>query len=427
PLALDPDDRSFGHNDVDGEFQTFIQSAPGVLDVVGPYNPPAGGFVNAGDFMGDALGIWWTIDSNGLAVAVNTATGETTEMGTIAAPAGVFTGLTWDFVTSQFYAVSGDCQTANQTLSIIDFGALTATPVGTDATTTCLTDVAAHPLTGQLYTYDLVTDALYALDKAAGQTTLIGGLGFDANFGQAMDFDNQDLTLYLYAFNRATCDAELRIADLATGATTLVGTIGPDIEQFGAASSSTLLIPVELVSFDAVVNGSDVTLAWATASETNNAGFEVQMKSGDAWSPLGFVAGHGTTTEAQTYAYTAAGLDPGTYRFRLKQIDYDGVFEYSPEVEATVGVPGAYTLRAAYPNPSNPTTSFTFAVAQSQHVAVEVYNALGQRVATLYEGALEGGVSHPFTFEAGSLPSGLYIVRATGETFAASQKVTLLK
>src|SRR5690606_31863513 len=125
------------------------------------------------------------------------------------APTGGFTDLTWDYDTGQFYALSGDCNVANNTLSVVDFDALTATPVGAaDALMTCSIGLGAHPFTGQLYAYDLVANALFSVDKATGQSTLIGDLGFDANFGQGMDFDNEDGTCYLYAFNNVTFVAE---------------------------------------------------------------------------------------------------------------------------------------------------------------------------------------------------------------------------
>ena len=187
------------------------------------------------------------------------------------------------------------------------------------------------------------------------------------------------------------------------------------------------VIPVELVSFDAHTNGSDVVLAWETASETNNAGFEVQLKNGDDWSVLGFVEGQGTTTEAQTYTFTAGGMDVGTHAFRLKQIDFDGAFEYSDEVEATIEVIGTHQLSNAYPNPFNPTSQFTLAVARDQRVTAELYNVLGQRVATLFNGTIEVNSTRIVQFDGSALASGAYIVRVTGETFADALRVTLTK
>ena len=185
-------------------------------------------------------------------------------------------------------------------------------------------------------------------------------------------------------------------------------------------------LPVELVAFDAQVSGRDVLLRWETASETNNAGFEVQMQNGENWDVLGWVEGHGTTTQAQQYSYST-DLLPGTYSFRLKQIDYDGQFEYFGGVEATVGTPSTHLLSAVYPNPFNPQASFDLAVAQTQHVSVELYNVLGQRLATLFNATMEADANQTFTIDGAGLATGQYVVRVAGERFAESRTVTLLK
>lgn len=187
------------------------------------------------------------------------------------------------------------------------------------------------------------------------------------------------------------------------------------------------VIPVELVSFDARTNGDDVILNWETASETNNAGFEVQLKNGEDWTALAFVDGHGTTTEAQTYSYTAAGMDFGSHVFRLKQIDFDGAFEYSDEVEATIEVVGTHQLSNAYPNPFNPSSQFTLAVAREQRVTAELFNVLGQRVATLFDGALEANSSRVVRIDGAGLASGAYVVRVVGESFTDAIRLTLTK
>ena len=86
-----------------------------------------------------------------------------------------------------------------------------------------------------------------------------------------------------------------------------------------------------------------------------------------------------------------------------------------------------YTLSAAYPNPFRTRTRFDLRVKKTQRVAVEVYNLLGQRVRTLFEGRLRAGNERTFAFEAGSLPSGLYLCRVKGETFTAARRVTLVQ
>jgi hypothetical protein len=188
------------------------------------------------------------------------------------------------------------------------------------------------------------------------------------------------------------------------------------------------LLPVELVAFDAVADGEAITLSWETASETNNAGFEVeQLEAAAAWTAVAFVEGQGTTEAATAYTHRLDGLAPGAYTFRLKQIDFDGAFTYGPEVQAVIEVGGVYRLSAAYPNPFNPQTQFTLSVARTQHVTVAAFDLLGRRVAMLHAGELQAGTAHPFRFEAGGLAGGLYLIRVEGETFATSQTVTVLK
>jgi len=186
-------------------------------------------------------------------------------------------------------------------------------------------------------------------------------------------------------------------------------------------------LPVELASFTAVPDGEAVVLAWRTASETNNAGFEVQHDAAGAWHTLAFVAGQGTTAEGHAYTHRVEELAPGPHRFRLRQVDFDGQFAYSPEVAVTVDVPGAYVLAAPYPNPFRGATTLRVAVAETQPVRVAVYDVLGQEVAVLHTGPLAGGTTHTLRFEAGGLPAGMYVVRAEGERFRASRTVTVLK
>jgi len=92
------------------------------------------------------------------------------------------------------------------------------------------------------------------------------------------------------------------------------------------------VVPVELTSFAANVNENNVTLNWVTASEINNQGFNVERNAGNGFEKIGFVAGFGTTTETHSYTYNDNSLQEGTYTYRLKQVDYDGTFEYSIQV-----------------------------------------------------------------------------------------------
>ncbi len=224
---------------------------------------------------------------------------------------------------------------------------------------------------------------------------------------------------------------DLSIARLPDGQDTNNNSV--DFQQ-GVATpgNSNTVIPVELAAFEARADGEGVLLLWQTASETNNAGFQVQLQrpSADAFTDVedGFIASNvagGTTTEAQQYRFRVENLLPGTYRFRLKQTDFDGAFEYSPVVEAEVAP--RLSLRA-YPNPFRTEAQLELTVPTAQsRVTVEVYNILGQRVALLHDGPVAASEALRPRLSAAGLSSGLYLIRVQGETFAEVRRLTLVR
>ncbi|MEM1271994.1 MAG: T9SS type A sorting domain-containing protein, partial [Bacteroidota bacterium] len=112
----------------------------------------------------------------------------------------------------------------------------------------------------------------------------------------------------------------------------------------------------------------------------------------------------------------------GTHRFRLKQLDFDGTFEYSPIVEATV-VPTGASL-AVYPQPAVNGATVVVELPRRQRVTVEVYDLLGRVVETLHAGEAEGALR--LDVEAG-LPAGVYVVRAAGESLSVSRRMVLAR
>jgi hypothetical protein len=192
------------------------------------------------------------------------------------------------------------------------------------------------------------------------------------------------------------------------------------------------IVPVELTSFAANVNDGNVTLNWSTATETNNQGFEIQRSSnGTEFAKIGYVAGHGTVTEIMNYAFTDSRLDAGSYSYRLKQVDFDGSFEYSNVVEVEVGSPATFSLDQNYPNPFNPSTVIEFNLAVDSRVSLTVFDVLGQEVATLISGNLAAG-SRQVTFDASALNSGVFFYRidatgVDGTNFSSVKKMILTK
>jgi hypothetical protein len=191
------------------------------------------------------------------------------------------------------------------------------------------------------------------------------------------------------------------------------------------------IVPVELTSFAASVNDNAVTLNWTTATELNNQGFDVERNSGNGFEKIGFVAGFGTSTDIHTYSYVDGSVQEGTYTYRLKQVDYDGTFEYSDVVEVDVIAPDVFALEQNYPNPFNPSTTINFSLAADSKVSLTVFDILGQEVANLINGNVAAG-SHEINFNASNVNSGVYFYRidatgVDGTNFTSVKKMILTK
>jgi len=189
----------------------------------------------------------------------------------------------------------------------------------------------------------------------------------------------------------------------------------------------TTIVPVELTSFFAEANNDLVTLKWSTTTEINNSGFEVERKESNRnWIKIGFVQGRGTSSEKNMYNYKDENLKPGEYFYRLKQIDYDGSFEYSSEVKVTIQNQYNFNLEQNFPNPFNPRTNIQFAIPQAGFVTLKVYDVLGNEVATLVNEEKPEGI-YEVEFKAESLSSGIYLYKLQAGSFIKIKKMLLLK
>jgi hypothetical protein len=199
------------------------------------------------------------------------------------------------------------------------------------------------------------------------------------------------------------------------------------VDGITIGTSWALTVPVEFTSFSAIADGDNAILSWTTATELNNLGFEIQrLQTSSDFVTVGFVSGHGTTTEPKNYKFTDANLSSGSYIYRLKQVDFDGTFAYSDEVNVEVTGPIQFELAQNYPNPFNPSTSIKFSIPQSSEVTLKVYNALGQEVSTLINQFMESGL-HTINFDASSLNSGIYFYKLDAGQYSDVRKMTLIK
>jgi hypothetical protein len=186
-------------------------------------------------------------------------------------------------------------------------------------------------------------------------------------------------------------------------------------------------LPVELQSFEAVRDGQDAVLQWVTASETNNSGFTVQQLRNDTFREIAFVDGAGTTSQPQQYIHRVRNLDAGTYTFRLAQVDFDGTTTLSPSVEVAIPLAQVFALTAAYPNPFRNTARFALEVQETQDVSVTLYNMLGQRIRSVFDGTVRAGTPQALVINGSDLSSGVYVYRIEGRTFSTTQQIALVK
>ena len=187
-------------------------------------------------------------------------------------------------------------------------------------------------------------------------------------------------------------------------------------------------VPVELVSFTARPVLDVVELSWSTATESNNFGFDIERKAEKTnFRKIAFVKGYGTTTELRAYNYTDKNLQPGTYTYRLKQVDTDGAFAYSREIATQINLPSDLALWQNYPNPFNPSTTISYQLPRSTTVRLSVYNILGELIATLIDGHQRAGY-HNVTWHPGDdISNGTYYYHLSAGGLHLVKKAVFLK
>lgn len=197
-------------------------------------------------------------------------------------------------------------------------------------------------------------------------------------------------------------------------------------------------VTVQVSSFSGVVVSSNaVRLDWSTVSEVNNDGFFVQrwVAGTAAWEdlPNSFVAGNGTTSEPHDYDFMDSAASAGSMRYRLKQVDLNGSVYYTEpilvDVSTAVGETASrrFFLGQNKPNPFNPATEIEFTVNTSGHARLTVYNGLGRKLATLFDGSAEAGHRYTVRYDASELASGVYFYRLQALGTSEVKKLLLLK
>jgi VCBS repeat-containing protein len=197
-------------------------------------------------------------------------------------------------------------------------------------------------------------------------------------------------------------------------------------------------VPVELASFVGEVVEDNVVLNWATASQTNNAGFRVLRSTDQGTFEVvsDLIDGAGTTDALMNYSFTDETLPAAEQVFYvLEQIDLDGTVHRSNPIEVLLGarflnLPTEFAT-AVYPNPFNPSTTVSYDLPAEAQVSIVIYDAIGQEIRQLVNDAHSIG-RYSVQWDARdnfgrSVGSGVYIAKIKAGQFSATQKMLLLK
>lgn len=282
-------------------------------------------------------------------------------------------------------------------------------------------------------------------DSYSANGTISGG-GTVIRNGSYTSYEHKNLTGGSYYYKAWSVNSNFYSSGITDNTTIMSASeilarySGGDGGGSSSAEAGVAPLPVELTTFAASINDDIVTLNWATATEVDNYGFEVerqilkQVQNDNNWETIGFVEGHGNSNSQKDYSYMDSNPISGRNRYRLKQIDTDGEFEYSEIVEVEVDIPIVFKLSQNFPNPFNPTTEINYSIPNvgtsgsisSTNVSLKIYDILGREVATLVNKKQTPG-NYSVAFNARQLSSGIYFYSIRTDVNASIKKMILLK
>ncbi|WNJ18919.1 T9SS type A sorting domain-containing protein [Pontibacter sp. G13] len=409
----------------------------------------------SGDFVGSQF---MFINSDGASsqlIAVDTLTKIPTALATIDPGADRYWGgMSFDPVSQSVYALSVGQN--DITLHVIDPGTGFATQLSTLTGNVTTPSWLAINNTGQMFTLDDTEDAIYLIDPGSGATALIGSVGFDAEFVQDADFDPETNLLYLAAFNNDAGQAELRVADLSTGATTLVDP-AYNVFQIGAFGIAPASAPAYTFAWSpstglddaAIANPTMITPTAGTYSVLATdlcgafASDQVTVTLADA--PMVAVSGvwNSATNTGSAAAAVTGGTPPFTYNwntgattqavsnlpagfYTVSVRDANGcetvgeiIINESTSINAKLA---GITHFSAYPNPAQDQFTLELELDRMQQVQVSLMDLKGRQVF----GRVFSNVQNlNEIIELGHVSAGLYLLNITTESGRSVSKITI--
>jgi len=184
-------------------------------------------------------------------------------------------------------------------------------------------------------------------------------------------------------------------------------------------------LPVELVAFDATSTNDAIVLTWATESETNFEGFEIQRSvDGNNFSTIGWFDARGSEAEGANYAYIDDGATSGkTYYYRLQMWDFDGIFEYSNVESARIE--GRGPVIDVFPNPTQHEAVLAFEsfTEIDAPVLITIHDNMGRTVQQLNYIAQAG--KNIVLLNVNHFSAGMYTIRLEQGEYFATRKLII--
>jgi len=207
-----------------------------------------------------------------------------------------------------------------------------------------------------------------------------------------------------------------------------------------ATTTGDATLPVDLTLFTATQKNNQAILKWQTGSEQENLGFIIERRSDNeeyieiaTYSSDEELTGSGNSSVRSHYSFTDENVVSGTtYEYRISDVDYSGRLTILKSVTVQLvdnglsGLPNAYALNKAYPNPFNATTTISYELPKSSVVTISVYDINGRFIEELVNENKDAG-SHTVRWDASSVSSGVYLYRLVTSEFVSVNKCILLK
>ncbi len=279
-----------------------------------------------------------------------------------------------------------------------------------------------------------VANRYWDIESSGGITA---DIAFNYNADEFTTFDES--AMQIYRWSGSSWEKQTKFSQDLSNDTIRITNVTA-FSPFIATTTEDAPLPVSLTTFTGVSTNNGVNLAWETATEQDNLGFEI-LRSHDGiteaiahYHNTPALRGRGTTLEPSQYAYTDTRTEKGkTYRYVLRSFDLNGtIHDYSDkaiEVHITETLkPTEFALAQNFPNPFNPSTVIQYQLPEPANVKLELYDITGRKVATLVDAWQTAGYyAFNLNGSAYNLASGVYFYRLTAGGFIATKKMVLVK